>query len=875
MSLDFRATGLVGPAAVVAALLAPFAFLLGAQPWQLGVAALAPAAALLILAIWMPANWPHRQFGMANSVTLFRLGLAGLLLAQVFGHAPNTGADPSASPVFWTTMPLTWTIVTVAALAAALDGADGWLARRAGLDGPVGARFDMESDAFLILVLSLLAWRSGAAGAWILASGLLRYAFVGAGWIWHWLRAPLPFSQRRRAACGLQVVTLVACLTPDLPGVAAPALAAIGLVALVVSFTIDILALAPPAITLRMQQLGTAVGPPVLLNALLSFDNLWPTPAIRPDLRLAPEFVGIWLALIGIQMLGARHPRLARRALGALVIVTTMVVIGRYFDVTAPALFGRPISLYWDGRELPSIAGQLLADRPVWQIAGAALVIAAAVGLLFAGLRRLLALNLRFAVPAVRHSRIARALTAGMLLLIGANLAGAQSTWPWVSRPLLPGWWQQVRVAVQALSPHQIETTLSPSPRFDGDLAPLKGRDFYLIFSESYGASTLDDPHFSKPLQADRDRLRQRIASAGAGVVSIRTRSPTFAGGSWLAHAALLSGVDTRNPAHYQLLLTTPRDNLVRMFARNGFRTIGLMPGLRASWLEGGFYGFDQILDAARLDYRGPEFGYWRIPDQYALAKVDAEAPAVGAPRFIFFPTLGSHIPFRPLPPYQRDWSRLLGPTPYDPEPLARSLGAKPDWLNLREPWIDAMRYSYHWLADLVDRTRERQATLMVLGDHQPAASVVGRNASWEVPVHLISSDVALLARFRALGFVDGLEPEGPVTLDMHDLTRVLLKGAASSASAPHAPACGAIRPGRRQRLSHARDSSRPCRHGRPAGYRTAGTDSEARCRRAPSCRRAPCRSVQGVMPSAFRRPARHRSAARRSMESTDSARRS
>ncbi|GAA4940924.1 hypothetical protein GCM10023238_03240 [Streptomyces heliomycini] len=41
------------------------------------------------------------------------------------------------------------------AVALILDGVDGKVARRTGTSTPLGARFDMEVDAFLILVLSV------------------------------------------------------------------------------------------------------------------------------------------------------------------------------------------------------------------------------------------------------------------------------------------------------------------------------------------------------------------------------------------------------------------------------------------------------------------------------------------------------------------------------------------------------------------------------------------------------------------------------------------------------------------------------------------------------------------------------------------------
>ena len=55
-----------------------------------------------------------------------------------------------------------------------------------------GSRFDMETDAALILVLAIFVWRNGKAGPWVLLSGLLRYIFVAAGWMWPWMARRWP-----------------------------------------------------------------------------------------------------------------------------------------------------------------------------------------------------------------------------------------------------------------------------------------------------------------------------------------------------------------------------------------------------------------------------------------------------------------------------------------------------------------------------------------------------------------------------------------------------------------------------------------------------------------------------------------------------------
>jgi phosphatidylglycerophosphate synthase len=105
-------------------------------------------------------------------------------------------------------------LAVIAVTALLLDGVDGWLARRQDRNSPYGARFDMEMDTVAMIYLSLLLWRSGEVGAWVLLMGLLRPGFVVAGRLWPWLDRPLPFSQRRRLICMAQVAVLAAAVTP-------------------------------------------------------------------------------------------------------------------------------------------------------------------------------------------------------------------------------------------------------------------------------------------------------------------------------------------------------------------------------------------------------------------------------------------------------------------------------------------------------------------------------------------------------------------------------------------------------------------------------------------------------------------------------------
>ena len=164
-------------------------------------------------------------FGIANQVTLLRAGLVCLI-----------GGALLAGPSF-----LGWSLAALVAAALSLDAVDGWLARRCGVASPFGARFDLEVDSALILIMAVLVWQSGRVGAWVLAIGLARYAFVLAGWLVPFLRAPLPPSRRRQTICVQQGITLLLCLLPPV-GASAPSLgASLALIGLLASFAVDII----------------------------------------------------------------------------------------------------------------------------------------------------------------------------------------------------------------------------------------------------------------------------------------------------------------------------------------------------------------------------------------------------------------------------------------------------------------------------------------------------------------------------------------------------------------------------------------------------------------------------------------------------------
>ena len=210
------ALGLILLLALVAGLVLPWAGVVA------GPAVLALVAGVALRG--MASGYPHARMGACNAVTLIRAALtAGLV--SVLVASGDSG----------------WALVAVAAAALLLDGVDGWLARREGLVSAFGARFDMEVDALLALVLALLGIAAGKAGLWLLLLGGLRYAYGAAGVFLPWLQGDLPPRRTRKAVCVIQIATLIALLAPPVVPPLSLGLAGIATALLVWSFAVDIL----------------------------------------------------------------------------------------------------------------------------------------------------------------------------------------------------------------------------------------------------------------------------------------------------------------------------------------------------------------------------------------------------------------------------------------------------------------------------------------------------------------------------------------------------------------------------------------------------------------------------------------------------------
>ena len=217
---------------------------LGAAGWSIGLAAGATAAMLLALGLRRTATV---RFGPANVVTLVRATLGQVVAALV--AASFAGVDHHGL------------LLGLTVLALLLDAVDGRVARRTGSVTPLGARFDMEADAFLILVLSVAA--GPVVGWWVLAIGLARYALFAAERVWPWMRTPVPSRYWRKVVAAVQGVCLAVVVAGLLSTVEAVALLVAALALLTESFGRDV------AWLVRGHQVMTSVREPVPSSARL------------------------------------------------------------------------------------------------------------------------------------------------------------------------------------------------------------------------------------------------------------------------------------------------------------------------------------------------------------------------------------------------------------------------------------------------------------------------------------------------------------------------------------------------------------------------------------------------------------------------------
>jgi phosphatidylglycerophosphate synthase len=753
------ATGLIAQVLLLAVLAATAG--LGAAGWVIGVACAATIAALLARGL---ARNPGDRLGPASWVTLARTTLA-------------VGVAALTADSFTQDTPVAL-LVTLAAVALALDLVDGWLARRTGTASALGARFDGEVDAFLILALSVYV--ASTFGAWVLAIGAARYLFLAGEWLLPWMRAPLPERRWRKLVTAAQGVVLTVAAAGILSRALTQALLVAALTLLAASFGECMWWLwrhrhavpeqGPEGDASRRERAPLPAGVAVALT-ILALLLVWGA-LVAPDLpgRLTlGEFARLPVELLVVIALGALLPRAPRRVLAVVAgLLLALLAIVKVLDIGFITAFDRPFDPVSDSSYV-GIGIETLGDAIGKASAHLAV---AAIAVMFAVLLALPALALlrltRVAADhrgwALRAAAVLGVAWAGLRVL-GAPVASTSATTLAV---------REVRSVQSGLAAHDILAREIPRDRFRATpanrlLTGLRGKDVLLLFVESYGRVAVQDSSFSPRIDAVLNRGTAQLKAAGFSSRSGFLSSSTFGGLSWLAHITTQSGIRIGTQRGYNQLVKSDRLTLAAAFKRAGWRTVTEDPANKRHWPEGSsFYHYDKIYDRRNVGYHGPGFGLPPMPDQYvllALRRLElARRPR--PPLFAEVDLISSHAPWTKIPrliPWDKvgDGS-IFGRVPAEESTRATLLG---DSGRARAAYGHSIEYTMSTIISFVQHYGDKNLVLVVLGDHQPATLVTGQGATHDVPISVIAHDPKVMDQFSGWGWQDGMlpSPHAPV----------------------------------------------------------------------------------------------------------------
>jgi phosphatidylglycerophosphate synthase len=724
---------------------------LGAAGWVAGVACAATMAVALAGGL---ARRPG-ELGPASWVTLTRATLA-------------VGVAALTADSFTRDTPVAL-FVALAAVALVLDLVDGWLARRTGSESELGARFDGEVDAFLILALSVYV--ASSFGVWVLAIGAARYVFGAAALVAPWLRAPLPDRRWRKVVTAAEGIVLTVAAAGVLPTGPTRVLLVAACAALMASFGEcvawlwrhretapgEVRAAAPERGPLRT---GLAVALTVVALVLVWAALVAPS---QPGHFTPGAFVRLPLELLVVLALAVVLPARWRRVVVAIAgVVLSAVVVVKVLDIGFFTAFDRPFKPIDDStyvgigiETLGDTIGRSQADLVAAVLAVLVIAILAIPVLAVLRVARVAAGHRTWVLPVAAALGVAWV----ALRLVGAPVASSSAAALAVDEV------QAVRAGLQdqKVLARQIADDRFHDTPGDRMLTGLRGKDVLLVFVESYGRVAVQDSSFAPQVDAVLRRGDAQLRAAGFSSRSAFLTSPTFGGLSWLAHSTMQAGVQVDGQRKYNQLVSDDRLTLTRAFKRGGWRTVGILPGNHRAWPEGfSFYRYDTISDRRNLGYRGPKFGLPPMPDQYTLLALQRRelAPARRKPVFAEVDLISSHAPWTKIPRLIA-WNKVGDGSIFRRIPVKKATKASifGDSKRARAAYGASIEYSMSTLFSFVQRYGTDKTVLIVLGDHQPATLVTGEGATHDVPISVIARDPKVIKQIAGWHWQDGVRP--------------------------------------------------------------------------------------------------------------------
>ena len=473
--------------------------------------------------------------------------------------------------------------------------------------------------------------------------------------------------------------------------------------------------------------------------------------------------------LCGLAVLPGRQ-RVLR---GAVVLVLAVLAVLKAADLGFFIAFNRGFDLVTDGGLLAS----------AWQLGVGALGLPLAVLVLVGGVLTLIGLAAALWWATGRWVGLARGraawgatLAAGLLAagLAVADVGHAMRVWT-LPAPV-PGAAFTARTGVERilrtqrtmveLATFRTATTADIADRIAAPLSLLAGREVIVVFIESYGRASLDNPLYAPAHTQVLAAAESRIAAAGLAMRSGWLTSPIEGGQSWLAHATLASGLSVGNGTRYAALLASPRRTLWQIAVAAGYRTVAVSPAITLPWPEAARLGFEMYLDRDAMGYAGLPFNWITMPDQFTLARFRDCLPPDPRPLFAQVTLISSHAPWVPVPDVL-PWEQIGDGREFN-EMATRGDPPEVVWRDrdrVRAQYRDAISYSLTVALDWAARqgASGQPPLILILGDH-PAASFVSQIGKRDVPAHLIGPP-EVLALLDGWDWTPGLlpDPQAPV----------------------------------------------------------------------------------------------------------------
>jgi phosphatidylglycerophosphate synthase len=713
---------------------------------------LAIGAGLSLLGVIVAARGRWGRFGQwsaANAVTALRLGLTLGVLA-LHGY-------------LWH-----WLSVTVLVVAFALDAVDGALARQNATASELGATFDMEVDAILVMAVGFLIWQRNGTFLWALVPGVLRYVYVVCLDLFPAAVAPRR-SQWARSAFVLSTLALLAGL--GVRGPVGEILVGLGVFVSTASFGRSFVEAYPGLVSFwRQDRLLRLVYPSLFFVLAWTWLNLVVNvrfPASEPAGWYFLPALDVTVLLAAFALLGLVGARLPWPVRLLVVLGLVLVRALRIGDGVTGLYFGQDFNLYINVPLIPELVRYTHSTvAPAKFYAGAAGALLVVALFVFATDRALkyTAAFLRGRWRVVLFAALALPFAIASYFLdqdprYNQRYAGAfgASVVPRLSREAT--FFVNVydhRAAVARTISEMQERLRRASSR----LERLHHANVYLFFVESYGATVMNRPFFAERAMPVLRDLEANLGESGFFMASGRLDSATYGGMSWLAHATLLTGVRTVNQLQYDVLGVSRPRTLARIMHDAGYRTLLVAPNTNRVSRGADFYDFDATYRNWDFDYAGPPFAWASMPDQYVVdfvrRHVVEETPG---PLFSTFVLVSSHAPWSHVPTMVDDWSEVGNGAIYNRHPFRHAQTNWPDFSNASEPYVTSIAYDLRVLQRyLVDFIKD-DSLVIILGDHQPVSELTENSSSWAVPVHVLSRDPALVEPFVTRGYARGMVP--------------------------------------------------------------------------------------------------------------------